>query len=101
MMSLQGLAGLQELDLCGNQIHGPGALAVARAVAWLPHLDSLQLDENEISDGAVAAIKVRDAGRLPGWTAALLPCAPGGCGLPCSRSSLHHTSKLSWDSGGT
>jgi Leucine Rich repeat len=59
MIPPQGLAGLRELDLCGNQIRGRGALAVARAVAQLPHLDSLQLDENEISDAAIAAIRVR------------------------------------------
>jgi Ran GTPase-activating protein (RanGAP) involved in mRNA processing and transport len=64
MMLPQSLAGLRELDLCGNQIRGSGALAVVQAIAQLPHLESLQLDENEISDHAVAAIKVRDAAML-------------------------------------
>ena len=55
---LQGLVGLRELDLCGNQIRGRGALAVARAVAQLPHLTSLQLDENEMSEAAISKLKV-------------------------------------------
>ena len=95
MLSPQGLTGLRELDLCGNQIHGPGALAVARAVARLPHLDSLQLDENEISDGAVAAIKVRDAGQLLIWTAAhcfeLLDAVTCNAATPGSVYTTHHS----------
>ena len=85
MMFLQGLVGLRELDLCGNQIHGPGALAVARAIARLPHLDSLQLDENEISDDAVAAIRVRDAGWLP--LGLLRSCFEPLVAVPCHAAA--------------
>ena len=44
--------------LLAAQIHGKGALAITKAVAKLPRLASLQLDENEISEAAIAAIQV-------------------------------------------
>jgi hypothetical protein len=92
MPSPQGLTGLRELDLCGNQIQGPGALAVARAVARLPHLDSLQLDENEISDGAVAAIKVHDAGQLHvGLLRSCCALPLGGACVAVTTGSVHTT----------
>ncbi len=56
----QSLARLRELDLCGNQIRGRGALAITKAVAQLPQLTSLQLDENEMSEAAIEKIKVCD-----------------------------------------
>lgn len=49
---------MMPLSLLAAQIHGKGALAITKAVAALPHLTSLQLDENEISEAAVAAIQV-------------------------------------------
>lgn len=40
------------------QIRGRGAIAIAKAVAQLPHMQSLLLDENELSDAAIAGVKV-------------------------------------------
>lgn len=46
------------LCVCAVQIRGKGAVAITKAVAGLPHLRSLLLDENEISESAIAAIQV-------------------------------------------
>ncbi len=45
------------LDLCGNQIKRAGALAAARAVADKPALQLLALDENEVSEAGVEAVR--------------------------------------------
>lgn len=46
------------LCVCAVQIRGKGAIAITKAVAGLPHLRSLLLDENEISESAIGVIQV-------------------------------------------
>jgi len=49
---------LRTIDLCLNQIHRVGALAVAKVVVETANdLELLALDENEISDGGVEQLK--------------------------------------------
>ena len=57
---------LRFLDLCTNQIRRGGACAVAKAVAALPLLETLELDDNEISEAGVEALRevLRSGGKL-------------------------------------
>lgn len=59
---LPGMAALQTLDLCANQIMRPGALAVAhalaqRAKAGATSFELLALDENAISEEGVEQLR--------------------------------------------
>ena len=47
------------MDLCQNQLKRGGACALAKAVANKPALALLHLDENEISEAGIGALKVR------------------------------------------
>ena len=44
------------------QIGRMGAVAIAKAVAGLPKLERLELDENQISEDGIAHLKVRENG---------------------------------------
>jgi len=60
------LTALHTLDLCTNQIKRGGACAVAKAVADLPALGALELDDNEISENGLEALReiLQAAGKL-------------------------------------
>ncbi len=53
-----GLTALESLDACGNQLKRGGACALAKACARKPGLQLLALDENELSEGGIEALKV-------------------------------------------
>lgn len=53
-----GLTALESLDACGNQLKRGGACALAKACARKPGLQLLALDENELSDAGIDALKV-------------------------------------------
>ena len=75
--SIAGLAALESIDLCANQLRRGGACALAKACAGKPGLQLLALDENEISDAGVDALKVRSPlpARHP-FHCSSLPCCP-------------------------
>jgi large subunit ribosomal protein L31/Ran GTPase-activating protein 1 len=54
---LAGLASLRFLDLTTNMIGRGGACAVAKAVAALPALERLELDDNQISEAGLEALR--------------------------------------------
>lgn len=54
-----GLTALEHLDACGNQLRRGGACALAKACARKPDLALLALDENELSDSGIDALKAR------------------------------------------
>ena len=58
LQALVGLTALQSLDACGNQLKRGGAAALAKACARKPGLQLLALDENELSDAGIDALKV-------------------------------------------
>ena len=58
LQALVGLQALEEVDACGNQLRRGGACALAKACARKPALRLLALDENEISEAGVDALKV-------------------------------------------
>jgi len=53
-----GLTALESLDACGNQLKRGGACALAKAWARKPGRQLLALDENELSEGGIEALKV-------------------------------------------
>lgn len=55
---IAGLAALEVLDACQNQLKRGGACALAKACADKPGLALLALDENEISEAGIDALKV-------------------------------------------
>jgi Ran GTPase-activating protein 1 len=57
VQGISGLASLRTVDLCQNQIRRGGACALAKACCSNPHLELLALDENEISEAGVEALK--------------------------------------------
>ena len=60
--SMQGLhpcSGVCECCAVRVQIGRMGAVAIAKAVAGLPKLERLELDENQISEDGIAHLKVR------------------------------------------
>jgi large subunit ribosomal protein L31/Ran GTPase-activating protein 1 len=59
LQAMVGLPNLECLDACGNQLRRVGAAALAKACASKPRLELLALDENEISDAGIDALKVR------------------------------------------
>ena len=66
--ALVGLRALESLDACGNQLKRGGACALAKACARKPGLALLALDENEISEAGLEALRVSGAGLGgPGW----------------------------------
>lgn len=56
--ALVSLTALETLDACGNQLKRGGACALAKACARKPGLQLLALDENELSDSGIEALKV-------------------------------------------
>ena len=67
-----GLRALESLDACGNQLKRGGACALAKACARKPGLALLALDENEISEAGLEALRVGGLGRgLAGCPAAV------------------------------
>lgn len=82
LQALVGLRALEQLDACGNQLKRGGACALAKACARKPGLALLALDENEISEAGLDALRVgaqaaRDAAPPPDL--ALLPSKSPFC----------------------
>lgn len=59
LQALVGLRSIEHVDACGNQLKRGGACALAKACARKPALALLALDENEISDAGLDALRVR------------------------------------------
>ena len=85
--ALVGLRALESLDACGNQLKRGGACALAKACARKPGLVLLALDENEISEAGLEALRVSGgwAGRTGLAVELQLPRRPPSCAPPSSR----------------
>lgn len=76
-----GLTALESVDASANQLKRGGVCALAKACARKPALSLLALDENEVSDAGVEALKVRAVWSR--WPAACWQRMPSGLGWLC------------------
>lgn len=83
LQALVGLRALEQLDACGNQLKRGGACALAKACARKPGLALLALDENEISEAGLDALRVR----CPPGPAETLVLGVPGPPLPATAAS--------------